>query len=214
MRVFVQVSKAEFIELAKRSGNFNDTAIKFQEQVLKKSGIGDETYMPKGVFRPGYTPSLKDGREELSMVMFGAIKDVLSATKVKPKDIKILIVNCGIFNTTPSISSMVINHFKLRPDIQSFNLGGMGCAAGITAIDLAKDLLDGSPSSYALVVSTEAVSYSWYSGNDLDMLIPNCFFRMGTAAIMLSNFRLDRWRAKYELKQVIYLLLLSSLLGF
>ncbi|XP_012568485.1 3-ketoacyl-CoA synthase 15-like [Cicer arietinum] len=198
-----KVSKAEFIELAKRSGNFNDTAIKFQEQVLKKSGIGDETYMPKGVFRPGYTPSLKDGREELSMVMFGAIKDVLSATKVKPKDIKILIVNCGIFNTTPSISSMVINHFKLRPDIQSFNLGGMGCAAGITAIDLAKDLLDGSPSSYALVVSTEAVSYSWYSGNDLDMLIPNCFFRMGTAAIMLSNFRLDRWRAKYELKQLV-----------
>jgi 3-ketoacyl-CoA synthase len=98
---------------------------------------------------------------------------------------------------------MVINHFKLRSDIHSFNLGGMGCAAGITAIDLAKDLLDAYPRSYALVVSTEAVSYSWYSGNDSDMLIPNCFFRMGAAAIMLSNFRLDRWRAKYELKQVL-----------
>ncbi|MCH82478.1 3-ketoacyl-CoA synthase 10-like [Trifolium medium] len=203
MGLLVQVSKAEFIELAKRSGNFNETAIKFQEQVLKKSGIGDETYLPKGVFRPGYTSSLKDGREELSLVMFGAIKDLLAATKVKPKDIKILIVNCGILNTTPSISSMVINHFKLRSDIHSFNLGGMGCAAGITAIDLAKDLLDAYPRSYALVVSTEAVSYSWYSGNDSDMLIPNCFFRMGAAAIMLSNFRLDRWRAKYELKQIV-----------
>ncbi|KAK2447271.1 3-ketoacyl-CoA synthase [Trifolium repens] len=198
-----KVSKAEFIELAKRSGNFNESAIKFQEQVLKKSGIGDETYLPKGVFRPGYTSSLKDGREELSSVMFGAIKDLLVATKVKPKDIKILIVNCGILNTTPSISSMVINHFKLRSDIHSFNLGGMGCAAGITAIDLAKDLLDAYPRSYALVVSTEAVSYSWYSGNDSDMLIPNCFFRMGAAAIMLSNFRLDRWHAKYELKQLV-----------
>jgi 3-ketoacyl-CoA synthase len=205
MRSFVQVSKAEFIELAKRSGNFNDSAIKFQEQVLKNSGIGDETYLPKIVFRPRYTSSLKDGREELSMVMFGAIKNLLATTKVKPKDIKILIVNCGILNTTPSISSMVINHFKLRPDIHSFNLGGMGCAAGITAIDLAKDLLDAYPSSYALVVSTEAVSYSWYSGNDSDMLLPNCFFRMGAAAILLSNFRLDRWRAKYELKQVLSL---------
>ncbi|XP_061375575.1 3-ketoacyl-CoA synthase 15-like [Gastrolobium bilobum] len=198
-----KISKAEFIQLAKISGNFNDTAIEFQERVLKKSGIGDETYMPKGVFRPGYRTSLKDGRQEVSMVMFGAIKDLLAVTKVKPKDIRILVVNCGILNTTPSLSSMIINHFKLRHDIHSFNLGGMGCAAGITAIDLAKDLLDAYPSTYALVVSTEAVSHSWYSGNDIDMLLPNCFFRMGAAAIMLSNFRLDRWRAKFELKQLV-----------
>ncbi|XP_058763579.1 3-ketoacyl-CoA synthase 15-like [Vicia villosa] len=198
-----KISKEEFTELAKTSGNFNESAIKFQEQVLKKSGIGDETYLPKAVFRPGYTSSLKEGREELSIVMFGAIKNLLAATKVKPKDIKILIVNCGILNTTPSISSMVINHFKLRPDIRSFNLGGMGCAAGIVAVDLAKDLLDSYPGSYALVVSTEAVSYSWYSGNDFDMLLPNCFFRMGASAVLLSNYRLDRWRAKYELKQLV-----------
>lgn len=198
----MQISKAEFIGLAKKSGNFDDTAIEFQEKVLKKSGIGNETYLPKGVFRSGYKTSLKDGREEVSMVMFGAIKDLLAATKLKPKDIRILVVNCGILNTTPSLSSMIINHFKLRHDIHSFNLGGMGCAAGIVAIDLAKDLLDAYPSSYALVVSTEAVSYSWYTGNDTDMLLPNCFFRMGAAAILLSNFRLDRWRAKYELKQV------------
>lgn len=198
----MQISKAEFIELAKKSGNFNDTAIEFQERVLKKSGIGDETYLPKGVFRPGYRNSLNDGRQEVSMVMFGAIKDLLAATKVKPKDIRILIVNCGILNTTPSLSSMIVNHFKLRHDIHSFNLGGMGCAAGITAIDLAKDLLDAYPRTYALVVSTEAVSSTWYSGNDIGMLLPNCFFRMGAAAIMLSNFCLDRWRAKYELKQV------------
>ncbi|KAJ1381885.1 Very-long-chain 3-ketoacyl-CoA synthase [Sesbania bispinosa] len=198
-----KISKAEFIELAKKSGNFSDPAIEFKERVLKKSGIGDETYLPKGVFRPGHRPSLKDGRQEVSMVMFGAIKNLLAATKVKPKDIRILIVNCGILNTTPSLSSMIINHFKLRHDIHSFNLGGMGCAAGITAIDLAKDLLDAYPNTYALVVSTEAVSYAWYSGNDTDMLLPNCFFRMGAAAIMLSNFRLDRWRAKYELKQLV-----------
>ncbi|KAE9594988.1 hypothetical protein Lal_00041409 [Lupinus albus] len=198
-----KVSKAEFIELARKSGNFNDAAIEFQVRVLKKSGIGNETYLPKGIFRPGYRTSLNDGREEVSMVMFGAIKDLLAATKVKAKDIKILVVNCGILNTTPSISSMIVNHFKLRHDIQTFNLGGMGCAAGIISIDLAKDLLDAYPSSYALVVSTEAVSYSWYTGNDTDMLIPNCFFRMGAAAIMLSNFRFDRWRAKYELKQLV-----------
>ncbi|KAF2290073.1 hypothetical protein GH714_001760 [Hevea brasiliensis] len=98
---------------------------------------------------------------------------------------------------------MVINHYKLRHNINSFNLGGMGCAAGVIAIDLAKDLLKAYPGSYALVVSTEVVSYTWYAGNDPDMLLANSFFRMGAAAMLLSSFRLDRWRSKYELKQLV-----------
>ncbi|KAK4265952.1 hypothetical protein QN277_026936 [Acacia crassicarpa] len=198
-----KISKAEFIELARRSGNFNKEAIDFQERALKKSGIGDETYMPRSVFRPEFRASLNEGREEASMVMFGAIKDVLESTKVKPNDIRILVVNCGILNTTPSLSSLIINHFKLRHDIHSFNLGGMGCSAGIIAVDLARDLLDAYPGSYALVVSTESVTYSWYGGNDINMLLPNCFFRMGASAVMLSNFRRHRWRAKYQLKQLV-----------
>lgn len=136
------------------------------------------------------------------MVMFGAVDDLLSATGIRPKDIGILIVNCGVLNTTPSLSAMLINHYKLKHNVQSFNLGGMGCAAGLVAIDLARDLLSAYPGSYALVVSTEVVSFTWYGGNELDMLLPNCFFRMGAAAVLLSNRLLDRWRAKYQLKQV------------
>lgn len=199
----VQISKDEFIELAKKSGKFNGAAIEFQRRALKNSGIGDETYMPRVVFQPGHKITLKDGREEAAMVMFGAVDDLLAATKIRPRDIRILIVNCGILNTTPSLSSMVINHYKLRHDIHSFNLGGMGCAAGIIAIDLAKDLLKAYPGCYALVVSTEVVSYTWYSGNDMDMLLPNCLFRIGAAAMLLSSCRSDRWRSKYELKQVL-----------
>lgn len=32
-------------------------------------------------------------------------------------------VNCSLFNPTPSLSAMIINHFKMRSDIDSFNLG-------------------------------------------------------------------------------------------
>ncbi|KAL3535021.1 hypothetical protein ACH5RR_003482, partial [Cinchona calisaya] len=81
------------------------------------------------------------------------------------------------------------------------NLVGAGCAAGITAIDLATDLLSAYPVSYALVVNIEAVTFTWYAGKELDMLLPNCFFRMGSPAILLSNHRTNRWRDKYELKQ-------------
>lgn len=43
------------------------------------------------------------------------------------------------------------------------------------------------PNSTALVVSTENITQNWYFGNDRSMLIPNCLFRLGGAAMVLSN---------------------------
>ena len=55
--------------------------------------------------------------------------------------VDIVIVNCSLFNPTPSLSAMVVNHFGMRPDIKSYNLSGMGCSAGIISIGLARELL-------------------------------------------------------------------------
>lgn len=55
--------------------------------------------------------------------------------------IDILIVNCSLFNPTPSLTAMIVNHFKMRSDVNSYNLGGMGCSAGVIAVGLAKELL-------------------------------------------------------------------------
>ncbi|KFK34470.1 hypothetical protein AALP_AA5G149400 [Arabis alpina] len=199
----LKITKSHFIELAMKSGNFNETSIELQRKALDQSGIGEESYMPRVVFKPGHKVNLRDGREEAAMVIFGAIDELLAATKINVKHIKILVLNCGVLNTTPSLSAMVINHYKLRHNTESYNLGGMGCSAGIIAIDLAKDLLNAHQGSYALVVSTEIVSFTWYSGNDITLLPPNCSFRMGAAAIMLSSRRIDRWRSKYQLMQLV-----------
>ena len=43
---------------------------------------------------------------------------------LKPRDIDFLVLNCSLFNPTPSLTAMVINHFKMRSDIISYNLGG------------------------------------------------------------------------------------------
>ena len=58
------------------------------------------------------------------------------------------------------------------------------------------------PSGYALVVSTENITQNWYPGNNRSMLIPNTLFRMGAAAIVLTNKRSARWTAKYQLQKV------------
>ncbi len=36
---------------------------------------------------------------------------------------------------------MIVNHFKMKSNIVSYNLSGMGCSAGVIAISLAKELL-------------------------------------------------------------------------
>ena len=79
----------------------------------------------------------------------------------------------------------------------------MGCSAGVVAVDLARQMLQLHPDTYALVVSTENITQNWYFGNDRGMLIPNCLFRVGGAAMLLSNRRSDGWRAKYELQHVV-----------
>lgn len=84
---------------------------------------------------------MKLARAEAELVMFEAVRNVLAECRFKPKDIDGIIVNCSLFNPTPSLCAMIINHFKMRPDVVSYNLSGMGCSAGLISIALAKELL-------------------------------------------------------------------------
>ena len=59
------------------------------------------------------------------------------------------------------------------------------------------------PDTYALVVSTENITQNRYFGNRKSMLIPNTIFRVGGAAMLLSNKRRESWRAKYRLQHVV-----------
>lgn len=130
-----------FMDRSKLTGSFSDENLAFQQKILERSGLGQNTYMPEALLRVPPNPCMEEARKEAEMVMFGAIDELLEKTGVKPKDIGILVVNCSLFNPTPSLSSMVVNHYKLRGNIVSYNLGGMGCSAGLISIDLAKQLL-------------------------------------------------------------------------
>ncbi|GLT80504.1 hypothetical protein SLA2020_519410 [Shorea laevis] len=192
-----------FMERSKTIGTFTEENLEFQRKILERSGLGESTYLPEAVLRVPPNPCMAEARKEAETVMFGALDELFEKTSLKPKDVGILIVNCSLFNPTPSLSAMVINHYKLRGNIISYNLGGMGCSAGLISIDLAKDLLQVHPNSYALVISMENITLNWYFGNERSMLVSNCLFRMGGAAILLSNKRSDRWRSKYRLVHTV-----------
>ena len=75
--------------------------------------------------------------------------------------VDVLIVNCSLFNPTPSLSAMIVNHFKMRSNVVTYNLGGMGCSAGLISISLARELLQVYPNINVVVVSTENITQNW-----------------------------------------------------
>ncbi|KAI3801036.1 hypothetical protein L1987_29137 [Smallanthus sonchifolius] len=197
-------SKDQAIDQAIRSGYFSEDLLDFMKRILERGGLGDSTYVAEIFFRQKYDPSMEDARREVEMTVFGSLDMLLAKTGVKCQDIGILIVNCCIYNTEPSLSSMIVNRYKFRDNIITYNLVGMGCSAGLMAIGLAKQLLQVNRNSYALIVSTESITENFYYGKDRSKFLINCLFRVGGAAILLSNHPSDHNKSKYQLLQAVH----------
>ncbi|XP_056167570.1 3-ketoacyl-CoA synthase 2-like [Syzygium oleosum] len=192
-------TRETFMERPELTTTFTEENLAFQRRILKRSSLGQQTYLPDAVLRVPPNLCMAEARAEAEAVMFVAVDQLLAKTGVRAKDIGILVVNSSLFNPTPSLSSMIVNHYKLRGNVTSYNLGGMGCSAGVISIDLAKQLLQVQSNSYALVVRIENITLNWHFGNDRSMLISNCLFWMGGAAILHSNQSSDCRRSKYQL---------------
>lgn len=194
-----RVPFSKFLGNASKIECFDSESIAFMAKVLISSGQSEETYLPPALHYIPPKTHLRESIEEVHMVLFTIIDDLLAKTKVSPRDIGILIVNCSGFCPSPSLPSIIINKYAMRSDIKSFNLSGMGCSASALSIHLAQNLLKVHENSYAIVVSTEILSNGWYAGNDRQKLILNCLFRMGGAAILLTNKTEAKKSSKYEL---------------
>ncbi|KAH7564934.1 hypothetical protein JRO89_XS09G0078300 [Xanthoceras sorbifolium] len=103
------------------------------------------------------------------------------------------------FCPSPSLSSIIINKYSMRNDIKSYNLSGMGCSASATGIEFVQNLSKLTKNTYAIILSTEILSTGWYSGREKSKLLLNCLFRMGSAAILLTNKKEARNSSKYKL---------------
>ncbi|XP_075097060.1 3-ketoacyl-CoA synthase 17-like [Nicotiana tabacum] len=163
-------------------------SIDFMRNIYLKSGLGDETYGPPFIFEEDKMPTLNSANQEAQEGIFSSIDDLLAKTLIDPQSIDIVIVTCGSFSPSPSLSSLILNHYKLRSDVKTYNLSGMGCSSGVISIDFAARVLRGSQKvQNALVVITESITLNWYNGDNRSMLVTNCIFRVGCAAAIISN---------------------------
>ena len=137
----LEMPRATFLERAELCGAYNEQSLEFHRKILMRSGMGDRTAVPPTMWEIPPKPSMTKEHESARSVMFGCVQDLLDKTGVKAKEIDVVVVNCSLFCPTPSLSAAVVNHFKMREDVKSFNLGGMGCSANVISTALVQDVL-------------------------------------------------------------------------
>ncbi|KAF8723685.1 hypothetical protein HU200_021647 [Digitaria exilis] len=163
----------------------DDDTMSFITKISRRSGLGNETCLPSSIH---YIPPIHS-------------LHLAPKTRVEPNKIDILIVNCSVTTTIPSMADMIINRYKLRSDVRNMQLSGMGCSAGLIAVGLARNLLQTIPyGSCALVVSTEILTGNFYLGKKRGMQLTNMLFRMGGAAVLLSTSSAN---ARFELMHLV-----------
>jgi hypothetical protein len=126
-----KLSPEQLLTIMKSIGVFTDESLSFLERLLQQSGCGPATAWPPGIVRclEGLPQdrSVESARREAEIVMYDCVRNVLKKTGVRPRDIDILVINCSLFSPTPSLCSMIVNEFGLKPNVSSYNLSGMVC---------------------------------------------------------------------------------------
>ncbi|KAK8928391.1 3-ketoacyl-CoA synthase 6 [Platanthera zijinensis] len=198
-----RVPFATYMEHARMCEFFDEKSVEFQMRILERSGLGEETCLPPANHYLPPQKTMEGGRWEAEMVVFSVVDEVLARTKMEAKNVDAVVVNCSLFAPTPSMVDMVVNRYKMRSNVRAYNLSGMGCSAGIIAVDLARQLLQVHSNWYVLVISTEILTPNYYAGRSRSMLLPNCLFRMGASASLLSNRSSTVVPPKYRLLHVV-----------
>ncbi|WJX74357.1 3-ketoacyl-CoA synthase 3 [Trifolium repens] len=177
---------------------------KFFLKAIVNSGIGEETYAPRNFIEGrAVNPTLQDGIEEMEELYHDSIAKLLNKSGISPSEIDVLVVNVSLFSAIPSLTSRIINHYKMREDIKAYNLAGMGCSASLISLDIIQNIFKSQKNKYALLLTSESLSTNWYSGNNRSMILANCLFRIGGCAILLTNKRSLKHKAILKLKHLV-----------
>lgn len=197
-------SRTNIRALCEKREQFTEQDISFQEKIALRAGLGDKTAVCPAI-QSGDAQQLgiEAARFEFGATCFPAIQEVMDKAGVRPHQIDFIVTNSSLFNPTPSLSAAIMNHFKMSARTINYSLGGMGCSAGVIALDLARELLQLHPNKLALVVSHENITNAYYCGKDRSMLIPNVLFRCNGAAVLLTNKAAHARTAKYRIPHIV-----------
>ncbi|KAL8215258.1 hypothetical protein R6Q57_004707 [Mikania cordata] len=175
-------------EVIKRAKNLGLNEYKFLLKAIVSSGIGEETYAPRMVFEGREeNPNHQDAIDEMEELFVYTIGKLFRRTGISPSEIDVLVVNISMLACVPSLSSRIVNRYKMREDVKTFNLCGMGCSASLVSLNLVESIFKSKKNQLAMVVTSESLTPNWYIGNDKSMILSNCLFRCGGCSMILTN---------------------------
>ncbi|PIA51039.1 hypothetical protein AQUCO_01100099v1 [Aquilegia coerulea] len=187
-----------------RNENLSLKEFQFLLRIMVNSGIGDETYVPKSfIMGREQSPTLSDGISEMEDFFYHTVDNLFSKTRISPSDIDVLVVNVSTFSPTPSLTTRIVNRYKMKEDIKTFNLSGMGCSASLISTNLVENIMKSTKNVLALILTTESIVPNWYTGNDKSMMLPNLLFRSGGCAILLTNRPNLKHKATFRVKYLV-----------
>nr|GEW97343.1 3-ketoacyl-CoA synthase 12-like [Tanacetum cinerariifolium] len=190
--------------MMRRCENLGLEDYRFLLRAIVSSGIGEDTYAPRNFFSErGANSTLSDSEFEMDEFYTKTLDRLFSRSSVSPQDIDILVVNVSVMTLVPSLTSRIINHYKMREDVKSFNISGMGCSASLISINLVQNIFKTHRNKLALVLTSEAIAPNWYNGSEKSMILTNCLFRCGGAAVLLTNKPALRKQAMFKLKCLV-----------
>lgn len=114
------------------------------------------------------------------------ISRVLAQTNLKPTDIDHFIVTSCTGLDTPGLDVMLAGELGMRSDLRRSALIGMGCYAGVTALDRAMLELAARPASHVLVLALEFCTLQFQLGHKLDDMVAGALFGDGLAAVVIG----------------------------
>ncbi|KAJ3436565.1 3-ketoacyl-coa synthase [Anaeramoeba flamelloides] len=194
-------SNEEFLSATKKITTSTEETIQFQLKVSKRTETSDLNNLPKWLKQStniDEQQTYQNALEEIDDVYTQCLDDLFQRTGIQPNEIDLIVCNCSMFCPTPSISSRIINDYKMKENIVSYNFGGMGCAGGSIGVNLANDYLQLYPNKFCLIFCTETITTNWYTGKKKSMALGNLLFRVGGSALLLTNNQKYHSRSKFK----------------
>jgi alkylresorcinol/alkylpyrone synthase len=114
------------------------------------------------------------------------ISRVLAQADLKATDIDHLIVTSCTGLTTPGLDVSLAGALGMKSDLRRSGLIGMGCYAGLTALDRAMLELAARPSSHVLVLALEFCTLQFQASRKLDDMVAGALFGDGLAAVVIG----------------------------
>ncbi|MNM91816.1 Alpha-pyrone synthesis polyketide synthase-like Pks11 [compost metagenome] len=114
-------------------------------------------------------------------------KKALNEARKSPDNITHLITVSCTGQYLPGLDVMLIGQLGLSPRVNRLPLIFQGCAAGLKAIQMARDVVLGSPGSQVLVVCVELCSLHFQPAKEREALFAASFFGDGAAACVIGS---------------------------